>query len=165
MNDQSDSQKGKTAPLDFSKALPFLNKETAIVPGGANRIRKMLEDAGVGNSQTLVVDPQSVVLVARGIKESVPFDAERMEFILGRNDHLSAVRPDIDLSPLGAAERGVSRRHARLALKEHQLYVTDLESSNGTILRGERLRPYSPVVVQRGDELILGRLALQILFD
>ena len=66
---------------------------------------------------------------------------------------------------LGAVERGVSRRHARLELKGGLLYIVDLNSSNGTFLRGQRLNPYTPTLLRTEDEVLLGRLAVQIVFQ
>lgn len=42
--------------------------------------------------------------------------------------------PDIDLTNLGALERGVSRRHALLRPTPNKLYLIDLESTNGTFV-------------------------------
>lgn len=165
MNDQSDPKRGKTAPLDLSRILPYLNNnETAIVPGGANRIRRQLEEAAQADDEARVHDSASVVLQARGITEPLPFGPERTEIVLGRVDLGSSPHPDIDLVPLGGIERGVSRRHARLELLENHLYLTDLNSANGTFVNGNRLNPYSPTLLHHGDEVMLGRLAISIGF-
>jgi len=166
MNDESGSRKSKTAPLDRSKLLAHLDSnETFIVRGGANRVKRSTEEIARANADALVHDPTSVALVVRGIQESVHLSDERTEVILGRADHSGSNHPDVDLTHLGAVERGVSRRHARLELKGGLLYIVDLNSSNGTFLRGQRLNPYTPTLLRTEDEVLLGRLAVQIVFQ
>ncbi|MAS34653.1 MAG: hypothetical protein CL610_11645 [Anaerolineaceae bacterium] len=162
MNDESDSIEKGTAPLESPKSPSLSNNETAIVPDGINRVKR--NDKPV-DDDTLVTDRYNVKLVIRGMTEIVNFGGVRSTYVLGRIDHTTAARPDIDLSHLGAAERGVSRKHARLHLQDDHLYITDLNSSNGSRLNNERLYPYTPVQLRSGDEVVLGRLAIQILFD
>ena len=49
-------------------------------------------------------------------------------------------------------------------LKSKQLFITDLQSTNGTYLRGMKVTPYVPATLSKGDEVRLGRLALQVMF-
>jgi hypothetical protein len=72
--------------------------------------------------------------------------------------------PDIDLSPFGADEMGVSRRHVKIQYKSPLFYVTDLGSSNGTWLNGRRLVPNSGRPLRNGDELRLGQLKMSVRF-
>jgi hypothetical protein len=88
----------------------------------------------------------------------------RDELILGRVDTNSAARPDIDLTPYAAAEKGVSRIHAAICRNEDTLLLVDKDSSNGTHLNGQRLVPDQPRVLRDGDEIRLGRLVLHIYF-
>jgi pSer/pThr/pTyr-binding forkhead associated (FHA) protein len=164
MNDESNPQKGETSPLDGSDLSSLLNNQTAIVSGGVNRVKRMTEEHQAAD-ETSVTDSDSVALIVRGISESVRFTADRTEVVLGRSDLRSPLRPDMDLTYVGAAERGVSRRHARLELKDGHLYITDLNSSNGTFLRGIRLNPFTPTLLRSGDEVLLARLAVSISFE
>lgn len=50
----------------------------------------------------------------------------------------------------------VSRRHAQLMLKQGCLYVTDLDSSNGTSVNGTRLVPGKETRIKAGDILAFG---------
>jgi pSer/pThr/pTyr-binding forkhead associated (FHA) protein len=59
----------------------------------------------------------------------------------------------------------VSREHVRLELKEQHVYVIDLGSANGTVLAGKRLTPNQPVMLHNGDELLLGGLAVKMMFQ
>ncbi len=78
--------------------------------------------------------------------------------ILGRSS--TQAKNVVDLSEFNALEHGVSRRHCKLELKDDQLLLTDLESSNGTYLNNKLLVPHQKYVVLHGDRLILGTLHL-----
>jgi len=64
----------------------------------------------------------------------------------------------VDLGPYNAAEMGVSRRHLKLWATDAGLFALDMESTNGTLLNGQRLRPNTPYRVGDGDVLSLGKL-------
>lgn len=64
----------------------------------------------------------------------------------------------VDLSLYNAAELGVSRRHLKLWATHAGLFALDMESANGTLLNGQRLRPNAPYRVSDGDLLSLGKL-------
>ena len=84
--------------------------------------------------------------------------------ILGRADPSSPKQPDIDLTPFGALEKGVSRTHAAIERNEETLTLVDMGSSNGTHLNGQRLVPEQPRVLRDGDEIRLGKLTAHIYF-
>ncbi len=84
--------------------------------------------------------------------------------LLGRADPVSNFFPDIDLTPHGALDTGVGRRHARLFVQNGQIYVEDLDSTNGTFLNQQKLAPRTPQLLRTGDELRLGALVLRVQF-
>ncbi|HEX2619677.1 MAG TPA: FHA domain-containing protein [Phototrophicaceae bacterium] len=65
---------------------------------------------------------------------------------------------DIDLSPQGAYQSGVSRRHAIIRRREGVLYVEDLRSTNGTRINGSQLAPDREYRLRDGDEVEFGRV-------
>ncbi len=82
---------------------------------------------------------------------------------VGRSDpELATVH--VDLSPYGAEDLGLSRRHIQIRRENMLVYVTDLGSVNGTYLNGRRLLPHAERVLRNGDTLQLGRLVLMVLF-
>ncbi len=83
-------------------------------------------------------------------------------FILGRSDGKSKYTADIDLSPFDALDKGVSRRHAALVYYENKLHLVDLSSVNGSHLNGQRLMSETPYLLNNGDHMTLGQLALVI---
>lgn len=51
----------------------------------------------------------------------------------------------------------VSRFHARIDKEEDDLWLTDLNSTNGTFLNGIRLIPYDRIRVSKGDSVVISR--------
>jgi hypothetical protein len=86
------------------------------------------------------------------------------ETVFGRVDAASGTKPDLDLTPFGALDKGVSRLHAALRRGEETLTLVDLGSVNGTFLNGQRLIPNQPRVLRDGDEIRLGKMVLHIYF-
>ena len=81
--------------------------------------------------------------------------------IFGRNfagDSFSETH--LDLAALEAHNLGVSRRHACLEKIDGRFFLTDLHSSNGTILNDERLEPHKPYLLLSGARIQFGRLKL-----
>jgi len=86
------------------------------------------------------------------------------DLLLGRQDPLGNVHPDLDLTPDEGLALGVSRRHARVARTTVSVTIEDLGSANGTFCNGRRLPPHQAQELQDGDELVLGRLAIRVHF-
>lgn len=105
----------------------------------------------------------SVLIRIRDQSESLRLDKSEV-IMVGRSDPKSDLIPDLDLASYGAAEQGVSRRHAMIKVGEDTLTLTDLDSTNGTYLNGQRLLPNQPRVIRDGDEIRLGRLTFHVFF-
>lgn len=91
----------------------------------------------------------------------------RDAMIVGRRSDAtngSANVPDVDLSEHNAFTHGVSRSHAMLVVKEQKLMLKDLGSTNGTRLNETICEPGKEYRLRHGDELMLGRLRLQVSF-
>lgn len=106
---------------------------------------------------------REVILLIRGMVERIVMQKDK-PYTLGRFDMGIQGDDEIDLTPYGAMDRGVSRHHAVLHLEDEHVYLTDLESTNGTYVGGERLEPDTPTILHKGDEVLLGRLAIQVMF-
>ena len=79
------------------------------------------------------------------------FAGQRLGLSLGRHPEL------VDEV---VADENVSRRHLRIAAEGDQLYVEDLNSSNGTFLNEQRLVPFKPARLDYGANVALGNLVL-----
>ena len=84
------------------------------------------------------------------------------EVILGRLDPGRAIFPDVDLTSQDGMDKGVSRRHARITLREGQVFIEDLNSLNGTFLNATRLVPELPYPVKNKDQIQLGKLVVTV---
>ncbi|HMO56925.1 MAG TPA: zinc ribbon domain-containing protein [Roseiflexaceae bacterium] len=84
-----------------------------------------------------------------------------MQAIIGRGDPVSNYFPDIDLTPHGALDNGVGRRHCRIFIQGGQVMIEDLDSTNGTTVGGQRLTARRPHPLRPGDRVVLGQLELQ----
>lgn len=49
----------------------------------------------------------------------------------------------------------VSRRHARITLRDRELFLEDLQSASGTYVGGKRLEPEQPRRMSHGDEFLI----------
>lgn len=89
----------------------------------------------------------------------------KFETSLGRRDPATGTIPDVDLSAYAGYRLGVSRKHAVIRLKNRQLELYDLGSSNGTSINGTRLTPHQAQVLRDGDEVMLGKMLIRVLFQ
>ena len=92
---------------------------------------------------------------------------EGKEFTLGRRTGKTGSLSEsalVDLGPFNGFELGTSRRHALIARTGEGYEITDLESTNGTWLNGERLVPNSAYRLQNGSLLRLGKMLLYIVY-
>jgi len=107
-----------------------------------------------------LIHPKSIIFQIDNQILELP---QRERLIIGRRGADSTlVQPDIDLTPFGAAEKGVSRQHTQLRTTAYLTYVADLNSKNGTWLNG--LRILGDRLLRDGDELRLGQLTLTVQF-
>jgi len=72
-----------------------------------------------------------------------------VEVVIGRQD-----------ADLVLRDPEVSRRHAVLRRSGESVVIEDLDSTNGTFVKGERIR--RPITVGPGDQVRIGRTTLEI---
>lgn len=105
----------------------------------------------------------SILIHVRDATEPVVLQPSKRT-VLGRLDSTSVQKPDVDLTPFGALEKGVSRIHAVIARTDDTLTIIDMGSVNGTHLNGQRLTPDQPRILRDGDEIRLGKLVAHVYF-
>jgi hypothetical protein len=81
--------------------------------------------------------------------------------LIGREDAVSNIFPDVDLTPHGGEEGGVSRMHARIFAENGQYMLEDENSTNFTFLNRQKLAPKTPTPLHDNDEIKLGRVLLR----
>ncbi len=80
---------------------------------------------------------------------------------IGREDAVSNIYPDVDLTPYGGDEGGVSRLHAHIFVDNGQYMLEDENSTNFTYLNRQRLAGKTPTPLHDNDEVRLGRVLLR----
>jgi len=124
--------------------------------------RRLEEGEEHPNIDSLGVDN---VVILQIENEEMPLLVQmRNEVILGRVTEQSDQTTYINLTPYGAEEAGVSRRHARLLRDNKAVFLMDLNSTNGTRLNGETLAASVEKRLRDGDEITLGRLKVYVYF-
>jgi len=112
--------------------------------------------AGGATATATAVAPRLVVQA-----DNASFDlAGKSEVVIGREDPVSSIYPDVDLTAHGGEEGGVSRLHAKLFINGNQYSVEDQNSTNFTFVNRQKLTPKTPTPVKDGDEIRLGRVIL-----
>ena len=123
------------------------------------------------------VDDQQAAPAAASVSTAAPaglqarliVEADNQEFDLGgkdnisigREDAVSNIYPDVDLTPHGGEEGGVSRLHARIFVDNGQYMLEDENSTNFTFLNRQRLAAKTPTPINDNDEIRLGRVLLR----
>jgi FHA domain/Double zinc ribbon len=124
---------------------------------------------------TVAPDP-AVGMAAAPVATAVPaltarliVEADNQEFdlsgkdsiMIGREDAVSNIFPDVDLTPHGGEEGGVSRLHAHIFVENGQYMLEDENSTNFTFLNRQKLAGKSPTALHDNDEIKLGRVLLR----
>lgn len=139
-------------------------KDTSVFSANDRRLKRILENQSEENYSTMSLgDTQEVVLLIRGMVERVVMKVGTV-YKLGRFEIGASADNEIDLTPYGAQDRGVSRVHAELEILDGIVHINDLGSTNGTFVNSRQLDANTPTPLRKGDELLLGRLAFQVLF-
>ena len=112
---------------------------------------------------------QALAPAPTGLHARLLVEADNQEFdlsgkdniVIGREDPASNIYPDIDLTPHGGEEGGVSRKHARIFVQNGQYMVEDQDSTNFTFVNRQRLAARTPTPLNDNDEVRLGRVLLR----
>ncbi len=133
--------------------------------------------APVFSSPDPSMDPTAAAPVVTTTAPSAPgalqarliVEADNQEFDLsgkdniaiGREDAVSNIYPDVDLTAHGGEDGGVSRLHARIFVENGQYMLEDENSTNFTFLNRQRLAAKTPTPLHDNDEVRLGRVLLR----
>ncbi|MEL6407724.1 MAG: FHA domain-containing protein [Chloroflexota bacterium] len=138
------------------------NQQTQSIPVNDPRLQQMLDalDDSEGTA-SLTSFNEVLLLIQNAILRLVVRDEQT--YFLGRFSG-SEEESHIDLTHYNALQHGISRVHAKLIMRDHKLYIVDMGSTNGTYVGKKRLKPDEPALLHRGDELLLARMRIQIMF-
>jgi hypothetical protein len=103
----------------------------------------------------------ATLVIERGSSAGKKFPLSDQDANIGRWDADGGVFPDVDLDT-DDPEAKVSRRHARISVRDGQYLIEDLGSTNGTFVnRGHRLASGERHPLKDGDEIIVGKTFLR----
>ncbi|MGC8800676.1 MAG: zinc-ribbon domain-containing protein [Chloroflexus sp.] len=102
--------------------------------------------------------PQEVSCLVLADGSEIILPPGKTEYVIGREDPVSNIFPEIDLTPYGGELGGVSRQHAKIVHVGNQWSIIDLNSTNHTRVNGNRIEPQTPVSISDGTKLQFGRL-------
>ncbi|MDX2161862.1 MAG: TIR domain-containing protein [bacterium] len=138
---------------------PSTEIETVVMKTGqTTELRRRAEGL---NTDKLTMGEAKIILPEHD--RVFPFHMSQ-SLLVGRTD-VATGRVDIDLSPFGAAGRGVSRRHLMIQNTTEGMTITDLHSSNGTYIAHKKLDPHRPVLIRSKTLIRLGSFPLQIEYN
>jgi len=115
------------------------------------------------------VDQQVPAGAASHLQARLIVEGDNQEFdlsgkdniLVGREDAVSNIYPEVDLTPHGGEEGGVSRMHARIFFENGQYMLEDENSTNFTFLNRQRLAAKTPTPLHDNDEVRFGRVMLR----
>jgi len=113
--------------------------------------------------------PSAIPAAPAAMSARLIVEADNQEFdlsgkdnvVVGREDAVSNIFPDVDLTPHGGEEGGVSRLHARIFIENGQYMIEDENSTNFTFVNRQRLAGKTPTLLHDNDEIKLGRVLLR----
>lgn len=129
---------------------PSVASPPSSTPASAAPVARSYPAPDLGSGPRLVASDGTVIPLA-----------QQGELIVGREDPISGVHPDIDLTNVGGEAGGVSRRHAMIQAQGGQWSIVDLDSTNYTRINGNRIAPHTPTPLQDGARVHFGRLELE----
>lgn len=123
----------------------------------------------VASSAPAAAPVSPVATAAPALTARLIVEADNQEFdlsgkdniMIGREDAVSNIYPDVDLTPHGGEDGGVSRLHARIFYDNGQYMLEDENSTNFTYLNRQKLAGKTPTVLHDNDEIRLGRVLLR----
>ena len=92
-----------------------------VPPTPPSDVDTLVSDSPVAHPPAAVVESIPGRLVIQNLNISIPVPSGKQIVVIGREDPVSGIFPDIDLDPHGGHEAGVGRRHAQLVLQGGQI--------------------------------------------
>jgi type VI secretion system FHA domain protein len=93
-----------------------------------------------------------LVIVLTSVKDKA---AATTEHLLGKEKTFIGRSPGNDIV-LPDAEKRVSSKHARVDRTASSLHLTDLGSTNGTVMNGRKIEANAPLELKNGDKVMIG---------
>ncbi len=102
--------------------------------------------------KTIPARYQASLVIIKGYAEGMEYPLEKTSAVIGRDREADIPLKD----PL------VSRRHAAVLFREGAFLLTDLESTNGTVMKGASIKE---VTLHHGDTFRVGDTVIQFILQ
>jgi pSer/pThr/pTyr-binding forkhead associated (FHA) protein len=93
-----------------------------------------------------------VLEITRGLDQGQIYPIEKDVIRIGAVAQDGGQRNEIIIRDI---EHAVSRFHCEIVKRDGQLYVSDLNSSNGTCVNGASIKPGNPELLRKGSRILL----------
>lgn len=107
------------------------------------------ESMGKTTYAEVAAEAEERKLYGNGKQNRKVISLEKLPVVIGKKEGIV----DVVLK-----DTSVSRMHARFTKEKEQVYLEDLNATNGTYKNGVRLKPYERVEILKEDEITLGKL-------
>ncbi len=153
---------GGSAPRPPSEPLPpstpLADTGTGVSCAHCGRSNKLGARFCAGCGMPLGEQPRAR-LVIRSSRRTWELKLEQQPVRIGRRDPKNQHRPELDLAE---DDRGIaSRNHATIQFQNDVYTLTDLGSTNGTMINGVKIAPYNPHRLQQGDRIKIGEVDME----
>jgi hypothetical protein len=105
----------------------------------------------------------AILRVVAPVRAAWEMPVARSPMLLGRASQAENYLPDFDMTFYDEGDY-VSRRHARITRGQAGYFITDLGSSNGTMLNEHALIPQRAYLLRNGDRIKVGLVVIQFWF-
>ncbi|PDW04368.1 protein kinase [Candidatus Viridilinea mediisalina] len=103
--------------------------------------------------------PPAAKIVVRSPHRTWELNLSKQPVRIGRRDPRQNHYPEVDLAE---HDRGIASRHHATIQRDGDFYtVTDLGSTNGTLLNGILITPRSPRRLRQGDQIKIGEVEIE----
>jgi pSer/pThr/pTyr-binding forkhead associated (FHA) protein len=143
--------------VTLSLRLPGFAKEVTLASDVAEISDEAVDEQKSGDLTTAgpEASPGFCAFVAKLVSVSEP----STEYLVKRGVNTIGRRTENDIS---LQDPYVSGRHAELLADDEGFWLTDVGSTNGTLLNGSRISPNTRIAINPGDEVIFGKTTLRL---
>ena len=143
------------------RSIPEQHPDETSGPITLNPVEKPLNDPQEKSFESMLQSAMDVKPAnPRGMAVTVVINGQAQRVAI--NSFPTLIGRDSSACELPIAEPAVSRRHARFALDNGNVYIEDVSEHNGTFINGTKLPPLGRSKVSEGDRINLGRAEIII---
>jgi serine/threonine protein kinase len=102
----------------------------------------------------------AILRIIQPVRAAWEMPVQKSPMLLGRTSQPEDHVPDFDME-FYDPEGYVSRRHAHITQQDEKYFITDLGSSNGTLVNSQPIPPHKDHPLRNGDRITIGQVVIQ----